>query len=663
MADEKNVIKSVAWEEIFSFPQIFKSFKMGIHPSKLILALVAIALLFAGGKVMDTIWGWGNGTVQQGTILKHASTSPEAYDKNLEKWEDSRLEQAASLKAQAKNNRHNLNAYMSNLKRSSYLQNAFAAKLKEYNKDNENESDPNFYTANTAQVLKKAKEENTSWSGLVGEAEDEFDREIDKIEKLLDDIDEKAIAAIQNSDLSKKEREKAEDTLALALSDAQRGISRRTLAFERSVEAIEGVGIFESFIDYEVNCLHNAIMAVRYLNFTGGIATYRELVKARRTAPMTLGLRSGLPSPTAVPEDEQPGLVFHLLMAAEGVRWFVTEHWIFAPIFLVWALALWALFGGAIHRIAAVQFARGETISMFQALSFSRQKFLSFFTAPLVPIAVILGVGLLLAAGGLIGSIPLGIGDLLLAVLFGIAIALGLAIAFMVVGLVAGLPLMYPVIAVEGSDNFDATSRSFSYVYNRPIRTIFYGGVACVYGVITYLFVRLFAFIALYGVHYFVKWGVIRWSDTGSGSALSNNADKLDLLWQKPEFWNLHQFNDAATGGWEAICAYIMAFWVYLLAGAVGAYVLTFFASSSTAIYYILRRRVDATDIDDVYVEEEEEEVFPAATTAAETTEEQPAEEKPAEEKKAETPAEEDKKPPAKKKAKKKASKKKEDSE
>ena len=35
-------------------------------------------------------------------------------------------------------------------------------------------------------------------------------------------------------------------------------------------------------------------------------------------------------------------------------------------------------------------------------------------------------------------------------------------------GLTGGFNLMYPTIAVEGSDSFDAISRSFSYVYARP---------------------------------------------------------------------------------------------------------------------------------------------------------------------------------------------------
>ena len=58
-------------------------------------------------------------------------------------------------------------------------------------------------------------------------------------------------------------------------------------------------------------------------------------------------------------------------------------------------------------------------------------------------------------------------------------------------GTVGGFNLMYPTIAVEGSDSFDAISRTFSYVYARPWRMLFYTLVAIVYGALCYLFVRL----------------------------------------------------------------------------------------------------------------------------------------------------------------------------
>ena len=53
----------------------------------------------------------------------------------------------------------------------------------------------------------------------------------------------------------------------------------------------------------------------------------------------------------------------------------------------------------------------------------------------------------------------------------------------LLVGLVFGAPLMIPTICVEGTDSFDAISRSMSYVYARPWRYIWCKLVALVYGI------------------------------------------------------------------------------------------------------------------------------------------------------------------------------------
>ena len=56
MADDQQVVRSVSWTEVFSFTHIFKSFRMAIHPGKLILALAAILLCYGLGRIMDCVW-------------------------------------------------------------------------------------------------------------------------------------------------------------------------------------------------------------------------------------------------------------------------------------------------------------------------------------------------------------------------------------------------------------------------------------------------------------------------------------------------------------------------------------------------------------------------------------------------------------------------------
>src|SRR5713101_4614579 len=60
MADESSssshVIRGINWRETFPFTQIFRAFRVAIHPTKLILALVALLAIYLGGRVLDAIW-------------------------------------------------------------------------------------------------------------------------------------------------------------------------------------------------------------------------------------------------------------------------------------------------------------------------------------------------------------------------------------------------------------------------------------------------------------------------------------------------------------------------------------------------------------------------------------------------------------------------------
>src|SRR3954467_789983 len=57
MADsEPQVIRGIDWKSTFPFTQIFRSFRVAIHPSKLVLALLALLLIYMGGRTLDGIW-------------------------------------------------------------------------------------------------------------------------------------------------------------------------------------------------------------------------------------------------------------------------------------------------------------------------------------------------------------------------------------------------------------------------------------------------------------------------------------------------------------------------------------------------------------------------------------------------------------------------------
>jgi hypothetical protein len=89
--------------------------------------------------------------------------------------------------------------------------------------------------------------------------------------------------------------------------------------------------------------------------------------------------------------DEIPVLLEPLFKFLTPVVYFfdrragVWEH-LYLALVLLFTLAVWGFFGGAITRIAAVQFARGERITLRDALGFARDRWLSFFAAPIFPL-------------------------------------------------------------------------------------------------------------------------------------------------------------------------------------------------------------------------------------------------------------------------------------
>jgi hypothetical protein len=306
---------------------------------------------------------------------------------------------------------------------------------------------------------------------------------------------------------------------------------------------------------------------------------------------------------------DAPGAVGHVYnFLIIGPLWLVQIHTVFAVFFAILFLAAWSLFGGALARLAAVHVARDEKIPLRQALNFAAGKFLSFFTAPLIPILIVLLVGLLLFLGALVCSLPI-IGPIVLGGAFALALLAGFVQTLVVLGAIGGMNLMYPTVAVEGSDSFDAISRSFSYIYARPWGMLFYTAVSVVYGAVTYLFVRFFILLMLMFAHHFVAAGLM--------SHDTNGLPLLPTMWPSPLATGrlTYEPNYAAMSWSQSIGAALVSFWIYLIIGILGSFVISFYFSANTIIYLLLRRDLDATELDDVYLEDAEED---AGQTAGE---------------------------------------------
>jgi len=97
--------------------------------------------------------------------------------------------------------------------------------------------------------------------------------------------------------------------------------------------------------------------------------------------------------------------------------------------------------------------------------------------APMLMIVAFVGILLLVELfPGALNRIP-GAGAIFLALLLPALMALCLGIVVVLVGL-PSLSIMPAAIAAEGSDSFDAVSRGYSYLYQRPVQFVWWWGLS-----------------------------------------------------------------------------------------------------------------------------------------------------------------------------------------
>ncbi|MBA4104994.1 MAG: hypothetical protein C0485_04475 [Pirellula sp.] len=253
----------------------------------------------------------------------------------------------------------------------------------------------------------------------------------------------------------------------------------------------------------------------------------------------------------------------------------------------LWSLAVWALFGGAIARIAGVYLTYGETLGPLAALRSSARKWPSTVGAPLLVVFAIALLALPLVLAGLLLRFDLM--ALLLGLAWIVALIGGAAVAILAVGLTIGWPLMFSTVAVERTDAFDAISRGFAYVYQRPLHLLFYLIVASLLGILAQAAVDLAATATTTATEFAVSVGAGqgRLGDLGvDGKGVSDDVSDVGA------------FGGAA-----------MHFWTNVVRAAAVYFPLAYLWPASTAIYLLLRRGIDATEMSEVAFDEGEPKV------------------------------------------------------
>ncbi len=274
----------------------------------------------------------------------------------------------------------------------------------------------------------------------------------------------------------------------------------------------------------------------------------------------------------------------------------------------VWELLVWGLFGGAIARIAALKFTRDEAPDLLGALRHASSKLMSYSMAPLLALAGASAFGVQLVVLGWI--MRLGFLAMVAGFAWPFVLLLGLLMAILLIGALAGWPLMWATVAVEGTDAFDALSRSYAYTYQKPLRLLWYALMVVVLAAVSMFFVKLFATSAIALGNWSVSWGldeaayreIVSPRPVAAGAVVESTPVEPPAV-AEPAVEAAPQ----APVGSMWLAAEAIRFWKSLLGALAAGYQASFLFVAAVGVYLLLRKDIDGAEMDEVYVEDDPE--------------------------------------------------------
>jgi hypothetical protein len=214
-----------------------------------------------------------------------------------------------------------------------------------------------------------------------------------------------------------------------------------------------------------------------------------------------------------------------------------------------------------------------------------------------------------------------------------LAFLAGFVMVLIAVGSIAGFPLFYPAVAVEGTDHFDAISRGYSYIYSRPWHYAWYQIVTGAYG---YVCIAVVAIFAVLMCHWGLKvggagfqlcglqhegefqrisdasWDTFLAKEEALNTMSSRGWDPVSIVSDPSLYGRLQAISNEIVdvnrsagdvSGGHVIAGFMVTVWIGLALGLVLGYGVSYFFSQQTMIYYLLRKKVDGIDMTEVYEE------------------------------------------------------------
>lgn len=289
--------------------------------------------------------------------------------------------------------------------------------------------------------------------------------------------------------------------------------------------------------------------------------------------------------------------------------WLLTTRPLFFAIYALYAYALLALFGGAISRLAALHAARDVRPAPPVGVRFAVGWYVWFLIAPLLPLLIAaVFCGILALSGLLFFNLP--VLDVLGGLLYGPLMISGFLITVILLGLAVGAHVLYPGIAIEGTDAFDAISRAYNYVLGRPVRFLLYAAVSLVYFALTFFLVSLIVYGTIWATAACIDWGAF--------AETAPNVERFDAIAPDATF-----NGPTASPAWPSlgpsgqVAATLVSFWIKALLLVLPAFAVSFYFCAATNVYLLLRRSADGVEFEDIYLDEPQRVSAPVESEAS----------------------------------------------
>lgn len=248
----------------------------------------------------------------------------------------------------------------------------------------------------------------------------------------------------------------------------------------------------------------------------------------------------------------------------------------------LWASYVYAYFGGAIARLAAIEAATGRRAPLREGLAFAKVHFRGLFWAPAGALLVALLLLLPAPLAGLVGRLW-GVGPSLVAACFPLLLASAAAGLLLAMGTAAAWGLMTSAVAVEETFAFDAASRALGYLCGRPWHALGYRLISWLIGALVTALAVAFAYL------------IWRTTDTLVASTMGPQHGKMTAM--LPALLAGELTRGGSFGG--LVYSLVAAGYAALTLGVPISYITT----SGVVQYLLLRRHLDGTSMREIQLD------------------------------------------------------------